>query len=420
MERKEKKIAIIGAGVSGLIAAKVLESHGFAPIIYEKSDRAGGRVKTDIVDGYQLDHGFQVLLDAYPLAQSHLDYDAMELQKFLPGATLFKNDKQVTLGDPLRSISLLFPTLFSGIGTFSDKWKIFQLNRELKSKPLEAIFLETEITTLDYLEQKGFSEDIINDFFRPFFSGIFLEPELSTSSRMFQFVYKMFGTGNATLPKSGIEAIPKQLVSKLIRTKIQYNKEIVSCEDAKIEFSDGSHVAVDYTIIATEASPLVSNLRNQSMPWKSCETLYFTVPEKIISKPLIGLNTTPESLINNIFFHTCLGTTTSGSEELLSVTIVKTHDLSEQELIEKAVHELEIQFNIKDVTFLKRYTIPKALPNMSNLQYEIAPSETRLTNSIFLAGDHMLNGSLNAAMMSGEMAAVAIIEDINREIGKTI
>ena len=75
MEKKNTKIAIIGAGISGLIAALRLEKDGFSPIIYEKSDRAGGRVKTDIVDGYQLDHGFQVLLTAYPAAQKYLNLE---------------------------------------------------------------------------------------------------------------------------------------------------------------------------------------------------------------------------------------------------------------------------------------------------------------------------------------------------------
>ena len=89
MNKKDLKIHIIGAGVSGLIAAKVLENHGYNPIIIEATDRVGGRVKTDLIDGYQLDHGFQVLLTAYPAAQKYLNYEALELQKFLPGASIF-------------------------------------------------------------------------------------------------------------------------------------------------------------------------------------------------------------------------------------------------------------------------------------------------------------------------------------------
>lgn len=413
---KDVKIAIIGAGVSGLIAAKVLESNGYSPTIYEASDRAGGRVKTDVVNGYQLDHGFQVLLDAYPVAKRHLDYSSLELGTFLPGATLFKNEKQVTLGDPLRNLSLLIPTLSSGIGTFGDKWKIFKLNRELKKKSIETIFSEPETTTLTYLKEKDFGDEIINDFFQPFFSGIFLEPDLSTSSRMFQFVYKMFGSGNAVLPKAGIEAIPKQLVSKLSKTKLVYNTRIISCADGKLVFENGTESFVDYTIIATEASNLVANLRNQEQAWKSCDTLYFTSKTKTIKKPLIGLITDSNALINNIFYHSSLPTVHIGAENLLSVTIVKPHQLNEQELVKKVSEELASLCSITDATFLKRYYIKRALPELFNIQYDMVPSETRLTARTFLAGDQLLNASLNAAMLSGERAANAVIEAITETI----
>ena len=116
MNKEDFKIYIIGAGVSGLIAARVLEDNGYSPVIIEATERAGGRVKTDIVNGFQLDHGFQVLLTAYPAAQKYLDFDALELQQFLPGASIFKNGKQKIIGDPLKELSLLFSTLFYGIG----------------------------------------------------------------------------------------------------------------------------------------------------------------------------------------------------------------------------------------------------------------------------------------------------------------
>ncbi|HSM64649.1 MAG TPA: FAD-dependent oxidoreductase, partial [Gillisia sp.] len=128
MKKQDYKIHIIGAGVSGLTAARVLEDNGYSPVVIEATDRVGGRVKTDLVEGYQLDHGFQVLLTAYPAAQKYLDFEALELQEFLPGATVFSNGRARTLGDPLRNISLLLPTLFSGIGTLSDKLKILRLN----------------------------------------------------------------------------------------------------------------------------------------------------------------------------------------------------------------------------------------------------------------------------------------------------
>ena len=409
MKQKSPSIHIIGGGISGLIAARVLEEHGLSATIIEASDRLGGRVKTDVVDGYSLDHGFQVLLTAYPAAKKYLDFDALELQEFLPGSAIFKNGKQKIIGDPLRNLSLLLPTLFSGIGTVNDKLKILALNRRLKKKSIQNIFAEKEQTTRVYLENIGFSEAIITNFFTPFFSGIFLENKLETSSRMFEFVYKMFGEGNAALPKDGIQAIPKQLFEKLKSTTIIFNTKVKSVENGSIKLESGETLKSNFTIIATQASGLVSNLKNQATLWKSCDTLYFEVAKREIKKPLIGLIAAHNALINNIFYHTSLQTSATATKELLSVTVVDKQNLTNRQLVTEVQKELKELCNIDSCTFIKQYNIPMALPNLQDIQYEMLPSETRLTETIFLAGDTQLNGSLNAAMIAGERAALEVI-----------
>mgnify|MGYP000998771388 CR=1 FL=1 len=416
MTKKDCKIHIIGAGVSGLIAARVLENHGYHPVVIEATDRVGGRVKTDLVDGYQLDHGFQVLLTAYPAVQNHLDYEALELQTFLPGASIFKSNDQKIIGDPLRNLSLLFPTLLSGIGNFSDKLKILKLNQKLKKKNMSDIFSEKEQTTLDYLINLGFSKEIITDFFKPFFSGIFLETQLETSSRMFEFVYKMFGEGNATIPKAGIEAIPKQLLNNLKTTTFKYNTKVTALKDGEVTLDDGTPLESDYTIVATEASSLISNLKNQSTEWKSCTTLYFETETRVIDKKLIGLIPKSGTFINNIFYNSSLESATKPENELLSVTVIDDQGLSNESLVEAVEKELKEMCGITIINFIKLYSIPMALPKLEDLKYEMMPSETRLTNGIFLAGDTQLNASLNAAMISGERAALGVIESIRTAI----
>ena len=409
MKQKSPSIHIIGGGISGLIAARVLEEHGLSATIIEATDRLGGRVKTDVVDGYSLDHGFQVLLTAYPAAKKYLDFDALALQEFLPGSAIFKNGKQKIIGDPLRNLSLLLPTLFSGIGTVNDKLKILALNRRLKKKSIQNIFAEKEQTTLAYLENIGFSETIITDFFIPFFCGIFLENKLETSSRMFEFVYKMFGEGNAALPKDGIQAIPKQLFEKLKNTTCVFNTKVKSVENGSIKLESGETLKSNFTIIATQASGLVSNLKNQATLWKSCDTLYFEVAKREIKKPLIGLIAAPNALINNIFYHTSLQTSATALKELLSVTVIDRQNLTNKQLVTGVQKELKELCNIDYCTFIKQYNIPMALPKLQDIQYEMLPSETRLTETIFLAGDTQLNGSLNAAMIAGERAALEVI-----------
>lgn len=412
MEKAKVKIAIVGAGISGLIAAKVLEENGYSPTIYEKTANAGGRLKTDVVDGYLLDHGFQVLLDAYPMAQKYLDLKKLELQKFLPGAVIFQNGKQQTIGDPLRDFSLLIPTLTSSIGNLKDKWKIMRLSAAVKKKTIDAIFIEKEITTKAFLEQQGFSAAMITKFFKPFFSGIFLEPDLVTSSRMFQFVFKMFGEGFATLPKNGISAIVTQLVASLSTTKIAYNSATKSITDNKIFFEDGNEESFDYAIIATEPNFYTPKPVLKKVAWKPCDALYFTAQKRIIDKALIGLVADEDALINNIFYHTSLETGGIAKQELLSVTVVKDHQFSKDALIKKVLQDLEKYCGITGLSFLQHYAIPKALPELKILKNRLDIEDIKLSETIFLAGDYLLNGSLNAAMISGETTALSLIQSL--------
>jgi protoporphyrinogen oxidase len=194
-------IYIIGAGISGLIAAYELEQAGFSPILLESDKAVGGRVRTDYQDGYLMDRGFQVLLTAYPEAQRYLDYDALKLKKFDPGAIILKPGNLFTIHDPLRSPLKIVSMAFSSVGTFMDKIRIFKLTQSLKRKSVEEIFQEPSKTTLQFLRDYGFSEKIIENFFMPFFKGIFLENDLETSSRMFNFVFKMFSMGHAAVPE---------------------------------------------------------------------------------------------------------------------------------------------------------------------------------------------------------------------------
>lgn len=412
MKKPDYKIYIIGAGVSGLIAGKVLENNGYHPTIIEADAKVGGRVQSDELDGFVLDRGFQVLLSAYPAAQLYLDFKSLNLQELLPGATIFKNGKQQTIGDPLRNFSLLFPTLFSSIGSVGDKLKILKLNRLLKKKKIAEIFDRKETTTLQYLKDFGFSNTIITNFFKPFFSGIFLEPNLETSSRMFEFVYKMFGNGLAVIPRDGIQAISNQLKNNLNNTEFLFNSPVKKVTNKEITLEDGSKINTHFTIVASEASSLISNLKNQETEWKSCDTLYFETEKRTIQKPLIGLIADENALINNIFYHTSVKNSSKTNNELLSVTVVKSHNYNEEDLVKKATKELADFCGITGLKFIKRYEIKKALPKLTNLQYELSSTETQLTSNIFLAGDQLLNGSLNAAIISGERAAQVVIKTL--------
>jgi len=127
---------------------------------------------------------------------------------------------------------------------------------------------------------------------------------------------------------------------------------------------------------------------------------------------MIGLMCNAHGLVNNIFYHTSVATDTHNTEELLSVTVVKEHQLSEEQLIAAVIKQLKEECNIEHLSFLAIYHIKKALPDLKNIKYEVSPLKTQLSSGIFLAGDVQLNGSLNAAMISGEKAALQVVASL--------
>ncbi|MEM9821672.1 MAG: NAD(P)/FAD-dependent oxidoreductase [Bacteroidota bacterium] len=404
------KIGIIGAGVSGLVSAIELEKAGYAPLVFEKTDRVGGRVKSDEVGGAMFDHGFQVLLTQYPAAKTYLNYERLQLQRFVPGAMIFKNGKRYSIGDPLRDASFFWSAFVGAVGTLSDKLKSLQLSNQVKKRALSSIFAEPEITTLEYLKNYGFSQQIIDHFFAPFFSGIFLETQLATSCRMFLFVYKMFSEGDATIPAKGMQAIPDQLRNQLQRTEFRFNCEVESIDNNTIHLKNGNPIEVDLILVATEASSLLS--LPSPTPWKSCTSLYFKSSSATFNKAIIGLVAHSDALINNVF---CLNDLThyQGEDRICCATIVRDHSYDEASLIAKVKSELDQYCQIKDAEWIKTYTIPKALPQLDQLQYLPKDEQLRYSDSIFLSGDHLANGSLNAAMESGKRAAELMIEQLN-------
>ncbi|MEP5131421.1 FAD-dependent oxidoreductase, partial [Nonlabens ulvanivorans] len=274
MAHKDVKIHIIGAGVSGLAAALTLKKAGYNAQVLEQATTIGGRVNTTINGAMKLDHGFQVLLDHYPAAQEFLNLDALDLVKFSPASVIYIDGKKHVIGDAQRDMKYAWKTIVAGVGSVSDKWKVYTLSRKLKQKNLIDIFNSPEKTTLEYLQDYGFSEKMIKSFFKPFYTGIFLETQLQTSSRMFEFVFKMFSEGNATIPAAGIKAIPEQMAHQL-DGQIQLNTTVKEVVADTIQLVNGDNLKSDYTIIATPADVLVPNLPKSNKPWHSVQTLYF-------------------------------------------------------------------------------------------------------------------------------------------------
>ncbi len=405
-------VLIVGAGLSGLSAAIHLQKDGLNVRVIEASDRAGGRVKTDKVNGFLLDRGFQVFLTSYPEAQAMLDYDALHLKHFSPGATVYYQDKFHTLADPFRKPMEGLGGVFSPLSNIGDKMKVLALKNRTKRLTIEEIFQQKEKPTRAYLKDWSFSPKMIRSFFKPFLSGVFLETSLQTSSRFFEFVYKMFGTGYAAIPSNGMEAIPKQLVNQIEPGTIVYNERANHVERGKVETDSGNVYEPKMVLLAVEAPALEVLVGYEGhTAMNGTSTLYFAMEEAPLKKKFLLLNGTGRGLINSIACLTNIQEDySSDNRALISVSVVKPHEFSKEELLLEVRDELIELFGSEAERWLhlKSYNIINALPEMPSVDYPGQNDVKAYAPGIFICGDHTHDPSINGALRSGRLVADAI------------
>lgn len=407
-------VIVIGAGMAGLSCARTLQNAGLETLVLEASDEVGGRIRTDQLDGFLLDRGFQVLLTSYPELNS-IDAEALDLQPFQPGALIRTERGMQRLVDPWRKPSALFATARAAVGSLADKLRIGKLRLDVSRGPSEEILSWPEQSTLRDLRQRGFSEIMIERFMKPFLGGIFLESELETSNRMFLYVFRMFSQGDATLPSGGMQSLPEQLKSQLQSQSIQLNAPVAAIENDRIVTQQGESLRYSRVVIATDqsaAAKLVPELATDRTP-RSVNCCYFSAPQSPLKHPMLALNGTGSGLINNLCVPSDIAPQYAPpGKSLVSVTALS--QINSNEDRQQLMGELKEWFGdqVDDWQHLRTYYIPEALPNQASPYFNPPQQPAHVRDNLFVCGDYRENASINGAMSSGRRTAETIIKQL--------
>src|SRR5271154_327170 len=292
-------VLIVGAGLAGLCCARKLQEKGVSFAILEASDGVGGRVRSDRVDGYVLDRGFQVLLTAYPEAQRELDYARLDLKKFTPGAFSWYGGRMNKLIDPWRTSDAWWEALRSDFATLGDKLRMARLRRRVTGQSIGEIFKDSDRATKDALESDGFSKELIHHFFRPFLGGILLDGELKSSSRMFEFVFKMLAEGDTAVPARGMGAIAEELAEKLPQGGVRLNACVDALHGNELTLAGGEKLQARAIVVAAEG-PAAAHLVGEVEPAsRSVSCFYYEAEEAPVAQPMLVLNGDGSGPVNN-------------------------------------------------------------------------------------------------------------------------
>lgn len=411
------RVVVVGGGVAGLRCAGVLSEAGVDVVVMERDDRVGGRVRTDRHEGYLLDRGFQVLPTSYSEARSALDFGALDLHEFRSGALVRRGGEFRALHHPLRHPGQLFETLRGVPGTVGDRVRLAVWVVELLLRGEEAALGGDDRSSRERLLRRGFSEEIVDGLFRPFFGGVFLESDLRTAGSMLAFVLRTFAAGPAALPADGMEAIPRQLADALpdgtVRTGSRVTGLVPGGRGVRLE--GGATETADAVVVATDpwtAADLIPTLDEPGR--RSVTGLYFGADRAPVEDPLLVLNGEPEGPVNHLSVpsRVCPRYAPPG-RELVSVTVLDDPPADDRELQAAVRRQLRDWFGgqVDRWRLLRVDRIRSALPAAPAGTIQGESSSPRVAPHLYVCGDHREHPSLEGALVSGRRAAQAVVRD---------
>jgi phytoene dehydrogenase-like protein len=418
-------VIVVGAGMAGLTCARLLTDSGISVTVVEAGDAIGGRVRTDRTsEGFVLDRGFQVLFTAYPALRRVLDLRTLDLRLFDNGAAVVTVNGPVFLRDPLRHPSHALATLSSPLLTLGDRVRLARLALWLATAHWDGVrdVPDTGRSAEEALHALGFSDRIVEAFFRPFLAGIRLRRDLGVSAAVALFDLRMLLRGRAALPARGMRALPEALAQGLPTGTVRLNTPVL-----ELVFDAARRVVGVRTphgelrgsavVLATDgdATARLTELEVPRVELGSA-TLYLTGRQRLFTQKLLVLNALPDRFVNDATLLTNIAPEYAPRGwHLLQAHVLDANDLDDGTLEARARADLQRWFPHVDLVDWRTLSVLRT-PHSQFQQPPHARGELPVTRTrwpgLYLAGEITEDSSLNGAIRSGEAAARIVAQDL--------
>ncbi|MGZ8177845.1 NAD(P)/FAD-dependent oxidoreductase [Williamsia sp. SKLECPSW1] len=406
-------VVVVGAGLAGLRCAGVLRRRGLDVVVLERSDGPGGRVRTDTVDGFRCDRGFQLINPSYPALRRHVDLDALDLRVAGRGVRVVGADGAVhTLADPIRhpdlarttaasavSLRLLRPTAVTG----AVRWALPAIGpvRRLQARPDAAVG--------DDWDRYGVDGPLRDSVLLPFLSGVLADTEGVTSDRYVRLVLRSFLRATPGVPAIGMQALPDQLAARCGAT-IRYDTSVEEVDEAgssvSVRTAGGEHLVARAVVVATDASDAADLTGVATSPMRGLVTWWFAADDEL-SDEFLRVSGSGGPLANTACMSAIAPDYAPPGRTLVQASSVLQGDTPVDESVVREELARLWQTSTSGWELLTRNMIRHALPSQ-------APGlpvrrRVRVGERTVMAGDHRDTPSLQGAMVSGGRAASAVL-----------
>ena len=404
-------VAIVGAGLAGLVCAQDLARAGVECTVLEASDGVGGRVRTDTIDGFLLDRGFQILLTAYPQVRKRIDVDALGLGHFEPGAVVRTATGLHRVSDPVRRPKELPRTLLSPVGSLADKLRAARLVLDVRTHSVRELLRRPDTSTARRLAAAGLSAAFITAFWQPLFAGIQLDPDLEVSSRRFDTILRMLAVGSTGLPRDGMGAIPAQIAAALNAGSLRLSSPVATAEPGAVQLEDGERIAARVVVVATDG-PTAHRLLGERVPdpgSRAAACCWYAAVAAPLRGPFLILDGQGIGPALNVVVISEVQRSYAPAGRALIAAAVPGPGALRPNLSERVREQLArwLGASASDLTHLRTDVIPHGQP------VQTPPLNPRrrvdLGDGLFVCGDHRDTASIQGAMFSGERTAAAVL-----------
>jgi glycine/D-amino acid oxidase-like deaminating enzyme len=407
-------VLVVGAGLAGLTCAIRLHEAGRHVRLLEASDGVGGRVRTDVVDGYRLDRGFQVLLTGYPAAQRWFRYDDLDLRPFSPGVVIRRGGAFHRLADPLQDPLRSVGAAFSPVVTIPDGLRLLAWRRHVTATAGQVLARSPQLPTQRLLDRKRFSEAVISSFFQPFLAGTFFDPDMTTSSRVTELVFRSFFLGGVSVPARGMQRLPEQLADRLPAGTVHLGARVEAVRDGEVAVAGGDPVQADHVVVATEgpvaAELLGADTLGHVAPGRGTVTLWYAAERSPIGAPDLVLDADGSGPANNVAVMSDVAA--PYAPEGASLVAVSTVGTDHGTDVDRDVRRQLTGWYGGEVAswqLLRTDVIPYAQPRQDVEDLPTLAREVRVGDRTWVCGDHRDTASIQGALVSGRRCADAIL-----------